>query len=226
MVVAPAMTWLLVTTSPLGVMIIPVPWSSWTPPDVPLPKTDWDAGAGDLASIETTAGQHLADHRLDVGGPVEEGRPGRDHLDRGAGVVVAGGRHDASADQGPDQGRGRRHHGPQPARAAMSPADGTVLGGFPFRRGHDGTPHRDTGAGDRARGPFPRPREPVRRGRWSAPATGEGGTGRSERRPLPRWSRSSAEPSDTAPAAAAVAGLSEAVGGDPETSAGPAPSGA
>ena len=54
-------------------MIIPVPWSSCTPPDDP-PKSDWDAGAGPLASMETMAGEHLADHRLDVGGPVEQGR--------------------------------------------------------------------------------------------------------------------------------------------------------
>jgi hypothetical protein len=60
MVVAPAITWLLVTTSPAGVMITPVPWSSWVPPALVPPKIDSDDGAGAVASMDTTAGSTLA----------------------------------------------------------------------------------------------------------------------------------------------------------------------
>src|ERR1019366_4898957 len=59
MVVAPEITWLFVTTSPFEVMIIPVPWSSCSPPVEP-PKTDGEAGAGEVASIDTTAGSTLS----------------------------------------------------------------------------------------------------------------------------------------------------------------------
>src|ERR1700730_4613860 len=54
MVVAPAMTWLLVSTSPVLVMIIPVPWSSEGPPKRP-PVED----PGPLASMATTSGKML-----------------------------------------------------------------------------------------------------------------------------------------------------------------------
>src|SRR5579872_453718 len=54
MVVAPEMTWLLVSTSPELVMIIPVPWSSTVPPNSPPPTP-----LGPLASMETTSGSTL-----------------------------------------------------------------------------------------------------------------------------------------------------------------------
>ncbi len=64
MVVAPVITWLLVTTSPFGVMIIPVPWSSCSPPlpppPPPKPPPKPPLGAGEVASMETTAGSTLA----------------------------------------------------------------------------------------------------------------------------------------------------------------------
>jgi hypothetical protein len=60
MVAAPAMTWLLITTSPFGVMIMPVPSSSCWPVLAPPPKGDSDAGNGPVASIDTTAGSTLA----------------------------------------------------------------------------------------------------------------------------------------------------------------------
>ena len=93
-------------------------------------RGDWAAWAGDLASMDTMAGQHLADHRLDVGGPVEQGRPGRDLLHRGPAAVVVVAATMASADHGADQGRGQRHHGPHHP-GPVSPAVGTArtLGG-------------------------------------------------------------------------------------------------
>src|SRR5665647_3015083 len=54
------MTWLLVTTSPPELMIIPVPWSSWVAPLCGRPKLPWDVGCGVLASMDTTAGSTLA----------------------------------------------------------------------------------------------------------------------------------------------------------------------
>ena len=54
MVVAPEMTWLLVMTSPVSPMIIPVPWSSTGPPKTPSAPVP-----GPLASIDTTSGNTL-----------------------------------------------------------------------------------------------------------------------------------------------------------------------
>ncbi len=54
-VVAPEITWLLVMTSPLESMIIPVPWSSLGPP----PKRPPPAAPGPRASIDTTSGRTL-----------------------------------------------------------------------------------------------------------------------------------------------------------------------
>ena len=52
--VAPEMTWLLVITSPVVSMIIPVPWSSTAPLKRPLAPVP-----GPLASIDTTSGSTL-----------------------------------------------------------------------------------------------------------------------------------------------------------------------
>ena len=106
MVVAPEITWLLVTTSPLEVMIIPVPWSSWAPPPPPPPpKRPCEAGWGPLASMDTTAGSTLAITVSMLVVPLRSAGPAEISLHRGGRRCRVGGGHDAPADERADQGR-------------------------------------------------------------------------------------------------------------------------
>ena len=61
-------------------MIIPVPWSSWTPP--PAAEDRLRRRLGGFGVDGDDRGKHLVEYRLDVGGAVEEGGTGRDDLHR------------------------------------------------------------------------------------------------------------------------------------------------
>ena len=106
MVVAPAITWLLVTTSPVGGDDHPgalVLLDATAPP----PKIDCEAGSGDLASMETTAGSTLSmtDSMLVV--PLRRAGPAEISFTVVDPPPLFDGGHDPAADQRADQRRGQ-----------------------------------------------------------------------------------------------------------------------
>src|SRR5664280_1563867 len=160
MVVAPEITWLFVTTSPFEVMIIPVPWSSCSPPVEP-PKTDGEAGAGEVASIDTTAGSTLSITASMLVTPLSKAGPAEISLT----VVVASLLLDAATMPPPTRA-------PMSAAARQTTAQRHTVTRFPFDPS-------TTGAGAVRSGDQPDPTGRARTGRprgASAPTPGHRAT--------------------------------------------------